>query len=115
MERLLLMAAYRLGSIPSAYVVVRLATGEDFRRAGSGDVGTTNAVRAAGWWAGLMVAFLDVGKGVLPVVLMHAQTPASRWGGAAAAAAVVGHCFPGLPQFPESAMASICGLTTMLA
>jgi len=93
-ERILIIVAYLLGSIPSAYLVVRLATGEDVRKAGSGNVGTTNAVRSAGWWAGLMVAFLDVGKGVLPVVLMHAQNPASRWVGAAAAATVVGHCFP---------------------
>lgn len=86
--------SYLAGSLPSAYLVVRLLTGKDVRRTGSGNVGATNTVRAAGWTAGAMVAVVDVAKGLAPVLAMGAIDPASRWLGAAATAAVLGHCFP---------------------
>jgi len=86
--------AYLSGSIPWALLLVRLSTGRDVRRTGSGNVGATNAARAAGWWVGALVAILDVGKGAAPVLLMQAVDPSSAWIGAAAVAAVLGHCFP---------------------
>jgi glycerol-3-phosphate acyltransferase PlsY len=88
------VGAYLLGSVPTSLHVVRLATGRDIRRLGSGNVGTTNAVRAAGLRLGLLVGLLDVLKGVLAVAAMAAVEPASAWQGAAAVAAVLGHCFP---------------------
>ncbi len=93
-EPLIVAGAYLLGSIPSAYLVVRAATGRDVRRTGSGNVGATNTVRAAGPAAGLLVAALDVAKGAVPVLVMRHFDPASAWLGAAAVAAVLGHCFP---------------------
>jgi glycerol-3-phosphate acyltransferase PlsY len=66
----LAVAAYLLGSLPSAYLVVRLARGSDVRQAGSGSVGALNAFRATGsGWVGAAVLVLDVAKGVLAVVL----------------------------------------------
>jgi glycerol-3-phosphate acyltransferase PlsY len=66
----LAVAAYLLGSLPSAYIVVRLARGTDVRRADSGNVGALNAFRATGsGWIGIAVLVLDVGKGVLAVSL----------------------------------------------
>jgi glycerol-3-phosphate acyltransferase PlsY len=66
----LAVAAYLLGSLPSAYLVVRLARGTDIRRADSGNVGALNAFRATGsGWVGAAVLVLDVGKGVLAVLL----------------------------------------------
>lgn len=93
-ELAVVVGAYLLGSIPFGYLVVRLLSGKDVRRAGSQNVGATNALRTAGWGAGLLVFVLDVGKGVVPVLLMGAINPATRWVGAAAAAAVIGHCYP---------------------
>ncbi len=90
----ILAAAYLSGSIPFALLVVRALTGKDIRKVGSGNVGATNAVRAAGIPAGIAVTILDVGKGTLPVLLMQAHDPSARWVGAAAVAAVAGHCFP---------------------
>jgi len=90
----IVLLAYLAGSIPFALVVVRLLTGLDVRQLGSGNVGATNATRAAGWAAGLLVLVLDVAKGILPVMLMQAYDPAARWMGATAVAAVLGHCFP---------------------
>ncbi len=94
LELVIVAAAYLLGSIPFAYLVVRLRTGQDVRKTGSGNVGATNALRAAGLLPALAVAVLDIAKGVVPVLVMRHFNPAGGWEGAAAVAAVTGHCFP---------------------
>lgn len=93
-EYAIVALAYLVGSVPFAMVIVRLLKGKDIRKVGSGNIGATNATRAAGWPAGLLVLVLDVAKGSAPVLLMQAYDPAARWVGAAAVAAVMGHCFP---------------------
>jgi glycerol-3-phosphate acyltransferase PlsY len=90
----MLVVAYLLGSIPFAYIFVRVAGGGDVRRVGSGNVGATNAMRAAGWQWALVVALLDVGKGVAAVALMRVVTANPSWFAAAGVMAVVGHCYP---------------------
>lgn len=66
----LAIAAYLIGSLPSAYVVVRLSRGTDLRAVESGSVGALNAFRATGaGWIGVVVLLLDIGKGMLAVVL----------------------------------------------
>ncbi len=61
---LVALAAYVIGSFPSAFLIVRLLTGRDIRRLGTGNVGVMNTVRHAGLPAG-MLAFLGEGaKGV---------------------------------------------------
>jgi glycerol-3-phosphate acyltransferase PlsY len=95
MERdLLLIGAYLLGSIPFAWLFVKAAGRGDVRRIGSGNVGATNAMRAAGWKVALPIALLDIGKGVAAVLVMRTATPDPGWVAAAGLAAVVGHCFP---------------------
>jgi glycerol-3-phosphate acyltransferase PlsY len=93
-ELILVLLAYLLGSLPTALVLVRLMTGEDVRRKGSGNIGGTNALRAAGWKAGVAVTLIDIGKGALAVVLMQRYNPESGWVAAAMLAVVVGHCYP---------------------
>lgn len=90
----LLVVAYLLGSIPTAFLLVRLIGRGDVRTIGSGNVGATNALRAAGWRAALVVLVIDVAKGVLAVSLMRQVTDAPAWVAAAGFTAVVGHCFP---------------------
>jgi len=94
MEMALVALAYVLGSLPTAYLLVRLMTGGDVRTSGSGNVGATNALRAAGWKVGVAVTAIDVLKGVVPVWLMERYNPESGWVAAVMLAAVVGHCFP---------------------
>lgn len=89
-----LLGAYLLGSIPFAYIAVRLAGRGDVRTIGSGNVGATNTLRAAGWKVALVVALLDVSKGVAAVVIMRLATGSPGWAAAAGLAAVIGHCFP---------------------
>lgn len=94
---LVIVGSYLLGSLPSAYVVVKWRTGKDIRTMGSGNVGTTNAVRAVGP-LGYLVFVLDVLKGFLPVLIARVY-----WGfplaAAAGLAALLGHFFPVWLQF----------------
>lgn len=63
------LAAYVLGSVPAAYIVVRAVNGEDIRDVGSHNVGALNAYRRVGEWAGLTVLLVDAAKGVLAVTV----------------------------------------------
>lgn len=94
MELMIVALAYFLGSLPTAYLLVRLMTGHDVRRKGSGNVGGTNALRTAGWKVGVAVTIIDMAKGAIPVWLMQLYNPESGWIAAAMLAAVVGHCYP---------------------
>ena len=97
MVSLLLFAAfgYLVGSIPTAYLLVKWRANLDIRRVGSGNVGTLNSFEATG--------SKRIGAAVLIVDLMKGLTAAGagwRFGGAyevgavAALAAVFGHNFP---------------------
>lgn len=63
------IVAYLLGAIPAAYVITRLAKGQDIRRLGGGNVGARNVFREAGKVAGVAVLLFDVGKGVAAVAI----------------------------------------------
>jgi len=93
-RELMLLVAYLLGSIPFAYLAVLVVGKGDIRKVGSGNVGATNTLRAAGWKVALPVALLDIAKGVAAVLLMKAVTASPTWAVGAGLAAVVGHCFP---------------------
>lgn len=93
-RELMLVAAYFLGSIPFAFLFVKAVGRGDVRRVGSGNVGATNAMRAAGWKVALPIAVLDIAKGVAAVLLMRQVTANPDWVAAAGLAAIVGHCFP---------------------
>ena len=90
----LVAVAYALGSIPSALLVVRRATGKDVREEGSGNIGATNAARTAGWRVGVIVTVMDVAKGGLPIWAIVRMDSAPSWTAATLLAAVIGHCFP---------------------
>lgn len=63
----LALGAYVLGSVPTAYILVRWMEGEDIRDVGSRNVGALNAYNRTGVWAGLLVLLVDTAKGVLAV------------------------------------------------
>jgi len=93
-EVALVVFAYFLGSLPTAYLLVRWMTGKDVRATGSGNVGATNALRTAGWKVGAVVTAIDLLKGAIPVWMMYRFNPESGWVAAAMLAAVLGHCYP---------------------
>ncbi len=63
------VVAYLLGSIPTGYLV-GMAKGIDVRKAGSGNIGATNAFRILGKRAGILVLFVDALKGWLAAALV---------------------------------------------
>jgi acyl phosphate:glycerol-3-phosphate acyltransferase len=67
---LLIIVSYIIGSIPTAYIFVRIIKGIDIRKTGSGNVGATNALRILGKGWGFSVLFLDILKGFLPVFFL---------------------------------------------
>jgi glycerol-3-phosphate acyltransferase PlsY len=70
----ILILGYIIGSIPFGLLIVKLKTGKDIRDVESGRTGGTNAVRAAGFWAGLLTAILDILKGAGAVWVAQALT-----------------------------------------
>lgn len=64
-----LLAAYLIGSIPTGYIIVKTATGQDIREIGSGSTGATNVKRVMGKKWFFITLLLDALKGALPVVL----------------------------------------------
>jgi len=57
--------AFLLGSVPWGLVISKVFYGKDLREVGSGNIGTTNAIRAMGKVGGYAVFVLDFGKGLL--------------------------------------------------
>ncbi|MDR2587723.1 MAG: glycerol-3-phosphate 1-O-acyltransferase PlsY [Coriobacteriales bacterium] len=66
---LVLTLAFLLGSIPWGIIVSRLFYRTDIRQHGSGNIGTTNAMRTLGKRGGSVVFLLDFGKGLLAGLL----------------------------------------------
>ena len=57
--------AFLLGSVPWGLVISKVFYGKDLREEGSGNIGTTNAIRSMGKVGGYAVFVLDFGKGLL--------------------------------------------------
>lgn len=62
---------YLLGSIPTAYIATRLATGKDIRQLGGGNVGGLNTYREAGLWPAIAVGIVDVSKGAAAIAIAY--------------------------------------------
>jgi acyl phosphate:glycerol-3-phosphate acyltransferase len=98
------LAAYLLGSIVGSLVVGRLRGGVDIRKLGSGNAGSTNALRTQGAAFAVWVIVIDVAKGwiaagVLPVLAIPgvaaSDAAQAAWLPAACGfAAILGHVFP---------------------
>ncbi|NWG34533.1 MAG: glycerol-3-phosphate acyltransferase [Chloroflexi bacterium] len=71
----IVVLGYILGSIPFGMLIVKIKTGKDLREIESGRTGGTNTVRAAGFWAGLLTAILDILKGAASAWLAQAVSP----------------------------------------
>lgn len=86
--------AYCIGAIPFGLIFSRLFSNVDVRSVGSGNIGATNVLRAAGKKAAVLTLLADCLKGLLPVLavkfLFHDDWAAALTG----AAAVLGHNYP---------------------
>jgi len=68
----LIAAGYLLGSIPVAWLIAKLVTGQDLRQLGSGNIGVMNVAVSVARWAGLLVFLAEAAKGMLGVALARA-------------------------------------------
>src|SRR6185295_17145312 len=80
-QLVLALAAYLIGSLSFATILVRLFRGVDVREHGSGNAGATNVLRTAGGNLAVATVALDVLKGTAAVLLMHRVTFDPRWAG----------------------------------
>lgn len=98
MERLICLAVgYCFGLIQTSYIIGRI-NGIDIRKKGSGNAGTTNAIRTMGWKNGLLTMAIDVMKCIAAVLIMRYVFRDSDirllLGLYTAAGVVLGHDFP---------------------
>jgi glycerol-3-phosphate acyltransferase PlsY len=90
-----ILIAYLMGAIPFGFLLTRLTTGKDVRSEGSGNIGATNVLRAAGRGAAVATMVLDMAKGFAAVWIAGMLTDNSPgWMADAALAVMVGHAFP---------------------
>jgi len=75
----ILAIAYWLGAIPFGYIIGKLYRNVDVRYIESGRTGTTNTIRAVGFWPGALTAVLDVLKGASTVWLAKCVAPDVAW------------------------------------
>jgi glycerol-3-phosphate acyltransferase PlsY len=94
-----LVAAYIIGSFPTAYIVARVRKGVDIRDVGSHNPGAMNTFYKIGFAEGMVVLLTDIGKGAAGVAL-------AEWLGVnlavqmiAGVMVVVGHSFPVFLKF----------------
>ena len=59
------LEAYLMGSVPFGLLISKLGYRVDLRKHGSGNIGTTNAMRTLGFKGGALTFFLDTLKGYL--------------------------------------------------
>jgi len=71
MQYILLLISYLIGSIPFSIVLGKLVKGVDIRDYGSGNPGTTNAMRVLGRKWGTTVFIFDVVKGGFIIFLIQ--------------------------------------------
>jgi glycerol-3-phosphate acyltransferase PlsY len=89
---LAIIVGYFLGGLPIGVLVAR-SRGVDLFKVGSGNVGTTNVVRAVGLKYGLLTWVGDVGKGLVAALIAKLLGQPETIVAAAGAAAVMGHCY----------------------
>lgn len=97
---IIVVGSYLVGSLPTGYLA-GLYCGIDLRTRGSGNIGSTNALRVLGKPWGYTVFVVDFLKGLIPVLLaMHWSVqagtirPPSAPGALAALCVLLGHSFP---------------------
>ncbi len=91
---ILLLFSYLLGSVPIGWIVGRLFYHKDIRKGGSGNIGATNALRMF-TTTGIIVLLLDMGKGLLAVLLANfCLIPGSPYISLCALLVIMGHVFP---------------------
>lgn len=68
---LTLIISYFLGTISGSYIIGNIFLNKDIRKYGSGNAGTTNAMRVLGKKAGVLTFLIDFLKGAIVTILIR--------------------------------------------
>lgn len=90
---------YVSGSIPFGLLIGKASKGVDVRGIGSGNIGATNVLRAAGKGAAALTLALDMLKGWAPVALGRMVGASDALVAGVALAAFLGHLYPVFLRF----------------
>lgn len=95
MKILMIIISYLLGSIPTAFILMKLVKNIDIRKAGSGNVGGLNTYEVSGSkLLGFIVFVVDFLKGLFTVMLAKKFFPDDFFMiGLSTFFVVLGHCF----------------------
>ena len=110
-----ILIAFLLGSVPTAYLMGRALKGIDVRDAGSGNSGAVNAGRQLGKGIGVLILLVDAGKGVVALVIgLVLQVPVLTIY-VSAVLVVVGHNFtPFLGFRGGKGAATVLGMSALM-
>lgn len=89
----ILIGAYLLGSIPSAYLVTRLVARTSIFGVGDGNMGAKNTFTSVGRLAGVVVGIADLAKGALAIAMARQFEVPENIVLLAGACVVLGHDF----------------------
>lgn len=95
----LIVGAYLLGSVSSAYYVTKWKKRADIRELGSGNAGARNVMLTVGASLGIAVAIFDILKGAVPILFAKALKMPPHTVTLTALAAISGHNWPIFLQF----------------
>lgn len=105
---------YVLGSIPFGLILTRVFGAGDLRSIGSGNIGATNVLRTGHKGLAATTLLLDLGKGLLAVLLAWNWFPEAV--SLAAFGAFIGHCYPVWLKFRGGkGVATLMGVSLGLA
>ena len=113
---LLLIGAYLLGSVPSAYLIARWSRGIDIRQYGSGNVGASNILAVVSKRWSIPVTVFDIGKGALTVWVAQLLGLGAAQQVTVGIVTVVGHNWPIFLRFQGGrGVFTTLGVITMLS
>ena len=108
--------AYLLGSVSWGYMLLQWKMGVDVREFGSGRTGMSNVLRTGGAKSAVVVLTLDIGKGVMAVVLAREVIGTNGAEVAAGLIVLAGHNWPVFLQFKggRGILTALGGLALMV-
>jgi len=113
---LLLVGAYLLGSVPTAYLIARWRRGIDIRQYGSGNVGAANVLAVVSKRWSIPVTIFDIGKGALTVWIAQLLGLGAVQQATVGIATVIGHNWPIFLRFRGGrGIFTTLGVITMLS
>jgi glycerol-3-phosphate acyltransferase PlsY len=94
MPWLIVILAYFLGAIPTAYIAGRMVKGIDIRQVGDANMGAQNAFHQLGAKVGVAVGVIDASKGALAILIAQAADVPQITVLLTGTAVVMGHNWP---------------------